>query len=70
MPRPGWALKVDLKGTHPEQMPFSPIMIQRENENDWVHCQVENDQFRGYCGPNNLTELMEVFLGWVESAQN
>lgn len=65
---PGWSLKVSLKGTPAEQMPFDPITVQREDETDWVHCKVDGDQFLGHCGPNNLNQLLEVFLDWVESA--
>ncbi|WNB76608.1 immunity 53 family protein [Methylomonas koyamae] len=63
---PGWSLKVDLKDTYLYRIPFKELKIQRETENDWVICKVEEGNFQGYGGPNNLEELIGIFLDWAE----
>lgn len=62
---PGWSVNIDLLDTGLENKSFSPIKIQRENENDWVFCSVKDGKFLGHGGPQNLTEIIEIFLNWV-----
>jgi hypothetical protein len=64
---PGWSLTVHLEDTAAEGQVFNPVKIQRNDENDWVHGKVEGLKFHGHCGPNNLNELLGVFLDWVAS---
>ncbi|NJA06626.1 immunity 53 family protein [Methylomonas sp. UP202] len=63
---PGWCLKVELSGTNLEEVYFEDLMLQREDENDWIICKVENGTFIGYGGPKNLKELINTFLVWSE----
>jgi len=63
---PGWSLKVELKDTYLYDVKFKDIKIQRDDENDWVLCKVEEGDFQGYGGPENLSELLETFLSWAE----
>lgn len=63
---PGWSLKVELIHTYLENVPFEPLKIQREKEDDWINCRIEDSIFYGYGGPFNLKELLEVFLSWAE----
>lgn len=64
---PGWALRVQLTDTYLSEVPFSKVSIQREAEDDWLVCSREGDEFKGYCGPLNLNELIETFLDWAEA---
>ena len=63
---PGWYLKVDLTGTHLSDIPFDEIKNEA-SDNDWIHCRVENGQFAGYGGPQNLEHVLGVFLNWAKS---
>lgn len=65
---PGFTLSVNLTGTNLEAFPFSTLEIQREEEQDWLHCRLEEGKFRGFCGPQNLEEMLLVFLDWADSA--
>lgn len=65
---PGWSLTVDLTGTDLEGRGLETVIRGVEEETDnWIHCKVEANQFLGFGGPENLGELMEVFLRWSES---
>ncbi|HEY4358468.1 MAG TPA: immunity 53 family protein [Acidobacteriaceae bacterium] len=63
---PGWTLKVDLTGTSAEDHLLDRVTIER-TENDWIHYRVENKQFMAAMGPQNLTEGIEAFLGWIQN---
>ncbi len=64
---PGWSIKINLIGTSLENKTFIPV--ERENSEDgqdWVSCKVENSQFAGACGAQNLDEVLGIFLEWVQ----
>jgi hypothetical protein len=63
---PGWSLKVELKDTYLYDVEFKKVNVQREDENDWIICNVKDGDFQGYGGPGNLSELLRVFLDWAE----
>ncbi len=63
---PGWLLKVELKDTYLYGAEFKDVKIQRDDENNWVFCKVEEGNFQGYGGTCNLGELIEIFLEWAE----
>ena len=65
---PGWAVKVELNGTHLYDVTFNEVDIQRADENDWIICKVEEGNFQGYGGPHNLVEILEIFLDWGGNA--
>jgi len=64
---PGWSLEIDLKGTSLEAQPFEELRVDRSNS-DWIHCRLEDGQFRGWGGPLNLSELVEAFREWADRA--
>jgi len=64
---PGWMFDFDLEGPL-ENKAFEPVKIRR-TENDWVDCRVEGNKFRGAGGPNNLTELLNIFRDWTTKAR-
>lgn len=40
--------------------------IQRDSGTDWILCELYADQFRGFGGPSNLGEILDIFLSWAE----
>lgn len=62
---PGWLLEVDLADTELASKSFGEINIQRENDDDWLRCSVQNEKFRGAGGGGNLKEIINNFLDWA-----
>ena len=65
---PGWHFKFDIADTSLEGVEFNEVVFER-TDNDWVHCRLEGNNFKAYCGPKNLTEVISIFRTWVESAR-
>jgi hypothetical protein len=63
---PGWTLKVELKDTYLYEIQFNELKIQRNDEDDWIICKVENGDFQGFGGLKNLGELLNIFLDWAD----
>lgn len=66
---PGWFLKVSLEDTELEGYYFNFIEVER-SENNWYHCMVEDNIFKGYGGPFNLPEILKIFRTWAEQKIN
>ncbi len=64
---PGWSIKIELKDTYLYKIPFDEIKVQKEDEDDWILCKVEDGIFQAYGGPRNLEDLLGIFLDWAES---
>ena len=65
---PGWSVDIELVDTELYGVEFSPVVVERQSSDDWVHCEVANGIFRGRGGPRNLEEILCIFLGWAEKA--
>jgi len=68
---PGWSIKIDLYDTCLDGVEYSNhsygVGPEADPEgNDWVITKVENGQFVGYGGPEKLSELISLFLGWAK----
>jgi hypothetical protein len=61
---PGWSLNIDLVGTTARDRPFVPVRIER-SEKDWIDARVLEQKFVGHCGPQNLEELLDLFLAFA-----
>ena len=62
---PGWRGLIDLTGTKLEQIGFEKIN-NTESESKWIVCKVENNKFIGAGRPQQLTEVLNIFIDWVE----
>ena len=60
---PGWRLKIYLIDTELESRPFQRLEAERD-ENDWFHCWVKEGFFEAACGPQNLEEVLGIFVEW------
>jgi|ERR1700722_1469659 len=65
---PGWYLKISLDETEIQDRNFQKVRVNR-SENDWVHCSVEENVFKGFGGPFNLPEMLQIFREWAEGSQ-
>lgn len=61
---PGWSIKIDLTGTGFEQKTFETVYLDR-SDNNWIRCLVNDNIFKGFGGPENLEEILEIFKEWV-----
>ena len=63
---PGWSIKIDLRDTRKQDYALERKRIER-TENDSIHYWIDEQQFRIACGPLNLSEATEIFVGWFDS---
>jgi hypothetical protein len=67
MDNPGWHLRVDL--TETEHQDRRLARIRRGNsavDASWSECWVEEMQFRAFCGPRGLAEVIDFFMRWID----
>lgn len=64
---PGWSVRIDLVATRLANRPFAHVARQGDCEHDWVNCQVKDFEFQGSGGPQNLEEILLVFLEWASA---
>lgn len=60
---PGWYINIDLTDTELENKPFEELKIDR-NSHNWIICKVEDNMFKAFGGPLNLSEITEIFKDW------
>jgi hypothetical protein len=63
---PGWTIKIDLAGTPLQDRSFKEINTER-SELNWLQCQVKDARFEGFGGPENLSEILGLFLDWSDT---
>jgi hypothetical protein len=63
---PGWSLRVELSDTYLFDRQFDEKKIQRKTDNDWLLCRKDDGVFQAYGGPENLDEMISLFLDWAE----
>jgi hypothetical protein len=63
---PGWRLTIDLEDTILEDKVFTRVS-QRESDDKWIECFIENKKFSGYSGSHQLKDLISIFLAWAKT---
>jgi Immunity protein 53 len=63
---PGWTVRIDVAETPLAGGLFEQVRIERSPD-DWLRCSVEADVFKGYCGPGNLHEVLDLFAQWTKA---
>lgn len=63
---PGWMVEIDLKETSLWRNDLTEVNVER-SASDWFRCRVGAGKFYGFGGANNLVDLIQTFLKWVES---
>ena len=61
---PGWTVVVDLTGTDLQSMRMESI-TEEKNEQDWLHCKIEDGKFVGNGGPLNLDAILGSFVALI-----
>ncbi len=64
---PGWELEINLAETRLADVAFSPL--EREDEEDWFVCKVDENVFKAYGGAKNLNDMIDVFRQWATNAE-
>lgn len=62
---PGWSVFINLNGTSLENREFLKVKNYRTDD-DWIYCVIEDNIFKGACGPFNLNEVLHTFRVWAE----
>ena len=63
---PGVTLKVELRGTYLESVPFEERKEEPESKERWMLCRRSEHDFEGYGAPSRLEDIIEHFLCWAE----
>jgi hypothetical protein len=61
---PGWTVVVDLVDTDLQSTQMEPVVEQKDEE-DWLHCKIDNDRFVGNGGPLKLDAILQLFLDLI-----
>ena len=62
---PGWSVRIDLADTAWSKLKVDRVLVER-TDSDWINYEIDNCQFVGQCGPQNLSELLERFFSLTE----
>jgi immunity protein 53 of polymorphic toxin system len=64
---PGWMVTIDLAGTQLDGRMMAAIQ-KEHSANDWLLCEVEQNQFRGQGDSQKLLAILEIFQRWASDA--
>lgn len=75
LPRPGWWVKVRLKGTKLENAVFEPVSENIDQTGfpagpRWIDCRVSDGKWSGAGDETTLERILELFLSWAEGLSN
>lgn len=73
---PGWTLKIDLKGSMLDGLPFNRVehgepsgdLDEWKRTGSWWVAYVKDGVFEAACGPLDLSATISVFRSWAEAA--
>ncbi|MGD0268373.1 MAG: immunity 53 family protein [Candidatus Sulfotelmatobacter sp.] len=63
---PGWHVQIQLQGTKKQEATLVPVKLTR-SQDDWIFYWVEKQEFQITCGPENLSEAIDLFVSWFDS---
>lgn len=68
---PGWWVKIELRGTALERVPFERVAENVDEANlqkgtRWLVCHVTGGVWNGAGDETKLERILEVFLSWAE----
>ena len=59
---PGWHLIMNLSDTALENLQYIKEYQNKDVENDWFQLNVKNKKLEAYCGPSNLSQILNIFF--------
>ena len=62
---PGWSVVIDLDQTSREDAVLAKTSVER-TDRDWITYYVSERKFRIFCGPENLSEALSLFVEWFD----
>ncbi|MCU0661992.1 MAG: immunity 53 family protein [Myxococcota bacterium] len=62
---PGWYIEVNLADTAKDGFALPRQLVER-TQTDWVDVETKDNTFRAYGGPGNLSEIINLFIRFVE----
>jgi len=65
---PGWRLEIDLIETSLQYKSFAEVKRDYKDETEWLTCFLRDGKFMGACGPEELEEMLQIFLDWAEDS--
>jgi hypothetical protein len=63
---PGWLVRLSLQGTKKQDAILARI-TQTRSQDDWISYWAEKQEFQIACGPENLSEAIDLFVSWFNS---
>ncbi|MFA7435684.1 MAG: Imm53 family immunity protein [Bacilli bacterium] len=69
MDNPGWILRVFIWNTNLENIEFKTI-DKEVDELNFINCEIKEDFFIGYCGVDNLEEMLSIFCDLIDGKKN
>jgi len=63
---PGWSMRIDLAETPWEDIEDCGCLNDR-SEHNWTDYRIADRKFQGYCGIDNLPELLDAFFRVIDS---
>jgi len=64
---PGWTIKINLQETSLENLNFDRTFQNNGNTHDWFFIKSENGVLNISCGPDNLEQVLKIFLDEIIS---
>src|SRR5271165_888527 len=64
---PAWLVTIDLTGTALDGRTMTAVQSDRSADN-WLLCEVEENQFRGQGDSQKLLTILEIFQRWATGA--
>ena len=61
---PGWKVEIDLNDTELASKEFGQVALSQDTELEWYLCRVQDGKFQAFCGPVQLTEVIDIFIRW------
>ena len=64
---PGWRVRIDLQGTHPNALLKSMHPTESHLEAEWMDCRIVSNTFEAHGGPLMLGPIIQLFRNWIET---
>lgn len=63
----GWSFSIAVDETELENKFFAGVSLKGNEESDKLECYLQQNKFKGVCGPTNLSQVLQIFREWAET---